>query len=218
MSYSELGERKLNEIKKVILKKKLMLNFLVDSYSVWDKAYRWGLITVATLTPLVNFVNVTVYEIANSSVWSIVISGLAAGMIKLKDYIIFDKIRDISKEQTIRYKQLYDRITNEMLKPAERRQLEDEFIYWLSRELASIEMNDPEMSNSDKNNFRAYCVAQNIPYDEDLTELRRLSDVQQSEDRPCPVEAQPNTPRPNVSNFDSQQDTKWVMERFTQSV
>ena len=165
---------KIKEIKKTILKKKIMLNFIIDSYAWWDRAYRWGHITVATLSPFFGVITIAAEDSSTMKVITIIVSAVAAGMLKFKEYIKFGELRDTAKQQTVKYSQLFERIEREMIKPDIKKQSEDEFIYWINREFSQVELSDPELSYSDKQKFLALCKLQNIPYDEDLDALQIL--------------------------------------------
>jgi hypothetical protein len=165
---------KIRELKISILKKKIMLEFLVSSYSKWDKLYRWSLMGVALLSPFAMLAETFIIENESTKTINIIIGCLVAGLIKLKDYIVFDKIRDSSKVQTVKYSHLYERIERELLKPVEKRQSADEFIYWITREFSSLDLNDPELTFSDKKQFEELCRKNGIPIDEDMQQLVSL--------------------------------------------
>lgn len=180
---SDVGQQTIRRIKKDILKRKIMLNFIIDSYSWWDRAYRWTHICVATLTPLTSLISITVNESSNRlKATSLVLSCVVAGMVKLKEYIKFSEIRDVAKSQTIKYSQLYERIERESLKPNANRQPEDQFIYWINREFMNINLIDPELSPSEKTKFLALCRRNNITYNDDVELLHSLMEVKVNEE------------------------------------
>jgi len=177
--WSNTTQIKIREIKKAILKKKLMLSFIIDSYAWWDRTYRWGHISIAVLSPIFNLITVAADSSGSLKILTIIISALVAGMVKFKDYIKFGELRDMAKQQTIKYSQLYERIERELIKPNNKKQSEDEFIYWINREYSQIELLDPELNYSDKKKFIKLCKMKNIPIDEDLETLQSL--LQQSD-------------------------------------
>jgi hypothetical protein len=63
----------------------------------------------------------------------VILSTIVAGMIKLKDYLKFDKLKDQAKQQTVKYQQLYQRIEKEMRKQLDTRQNGEEFISWVNQ-------------------------------------------------------------------------------------
>jgi len=168
------GLQSIRRIKKDILKRKIMLNFIIDNYSWWDRAYRWSQLSVATLAPLTGLINIAMETSDTMKGVSLALSCVIAGMVKLKEYIKFSEIRDIAKSQTVKYSQLYERIERESIKPDSKKQPEDEFIYWINREFTHIELIDPELSPSEKAKFLAVCKLQGIVYDDDLDLLQEL--------------------------------------------
>jgi len=98
-------------------------------------------------------------------------------MIKVKDFLKHGKIKDIGKRQIIKYRYLYEKIECEMIKDPNDRQNDDEFIYWISREYNHIEMNDPEITYKDKKKFHRECKIKNIPYDDDISLLKKINSI-----------------------------------------
>lgn len=165
----------INNIKRTILMKKIMLNFIIDNYSRYDKLFRYCHISIAALTPTIATINklVSTNEDQANTV-TLILSSLVAAMIKIKDYLKFDKIKETAKQQTIKYEQLYQRIEREMLKSIDRRQSEEDFIYWINREFNNIEISDPDISQSLKNKYIKFCKDNNIPFDNDIDSLQIL--------------------------------------------
>jgi hypothetical protein len=187
--WSDAGAQKIKNIKISVLKKKIMMSFLIDNYSFQDKVFRWTHTFLAVTTPILTTIQTLIYdrdrETSNTpGVAAVVLGFVAAGMLKLKEYVKYDKIRDSAKEQTVKYQQLYERIENEALKSDDKRQIESDFMYWLGREFQHIEVNDPELSASEKKKFIQLCRERNIPYDEDLELLNTLSHEKSSTTAP----------------------------------
>lgn len=183
--WSDTSVNKINNIKKSILRKRIMLTIIIDSYSTKDKFYRYLHIILAVVTPILAIIDDSLRckETASSetpSIITIILSTVVAGMVKLKDYLDFDKIRDVSKTQSVKYGQLYDRIESEMVKPANKKQSEDDFIYWIVREYNNIELDDPDLKQSDKEKFIAVCKEKGIPFDEDFYKLQDLTNIPSS--------------------------------------
>lgn len=172
--WSSDGKKVIRELKTEILKKKIMLNLLVERYEWWDRTYRWAHITVATFAPLIGLYESFVSTLNWGREFTIIIGCLVAGMLKMKEYVVFDKIHDVANQQTVKYTQLFERIEKEKRKPPDRKQKEEEFIYWINREFSHIEMNDPEMSHRDKIKFQKLCEDNGIPYDEDMDAIQEL--------------------------------------------
>ena len=172
MSWSVSAISAINDIKKNILKKKVLLNIIIESYSWYDKAVKYVHMFLAVATPVVIYVDqITASD--QSSTAAIVVSAVVAGMIKLKEYLKFTKTKDQAKQQTVKYQQLFQRIEREMRKN-DGKQNEEDFISWVNRELSIIEIDDPDVPQSLKKIFIATCQEKGIPYDEDLEALSEL--------------------------------------------
>lgn len=165
----------INEIKKAILRKKIILSIIIDSYSKYDKIYRYVHLFLALTAPVIAFINQLVSGSAEQvKTTTLIISAIVAGMIKIKDYLKFDKTKENAKQQTIKYGQLFQRIDREIRKPDDKRQNIEDFIYWINREFTNLEISDPELPNSLKDAYIALCKEKNIPYDEDIAVLTNL--------------------------------------------
>ena len=165
----------INEIKKAILRKKIILSIIIDSYSKYDKIYRYVHLFLALTAPIIAFINQLVSGSAEQvKTTTLIISSIVAGMIKIKDYLKFDKTKENAKQQTIKYGQLFQRIDREIRKPDDKRQNTEDFIYWINREFTNLEISDPELPNSLKDAYVALCKEKNIPYDEDIAILTNL--------------------------------------------
>lgn len=174
---------KLIDIKKSILKKKIMMGFIIENNSTWDKVFRWSHNILAVSTPILIAVQNNLYgnnspesssTEQSSGTTAMIMSIVVAAMLKLKEYVTYDKIRDSAKEQSVKYQQLYEGIESEMRKPDGKRQLENDFIYWVSREFQHIDISDPELSNTERKKFIKLCKDKGMPYDEDLDALSKL--------------------------------------------
>jgi hypothetical protein len=69
---------------------------------------------------------------------TLILSVVVVCMLKLRNHLRYGKIRDIAKDQTVKYKMLYDHIDNELNKPLSKRQSIDDFLYWIVREHNNI--------------------------------------------------------------------------------
>lgn len=168
----------INDVKKSILKKKVLLNIIIESYSWYDRIFRYIHIGFALTAPSISFIDQLVTgNVEATSTATLVIGSVVAGMIKLKDYLKFDKLKDQAKHQTVKYHQLYQRIEKEMRKPHTTKEAEEEFISWINRELVIIESDDPDIPQSLKQKYIELCKAKGIPYDEDLDELTKLFNI-----------------------------------------
>ena len=165
----------LNNIKKSILKKKILFNFMIDNYSRYDKIFKYFHIGIAVSIPVLSMINKIIEASTDStSTATLIFGSIVAAMIKLKDYLKFDKIKDTAKQQTIKYEQLYQRIEREMIKPIDKRQSEEEFIYWVNREFNNIEVLDPDISRTIKEKYVQFCKDNKVPFDNDMDLLKEL--------------------------------------------
>ena len=202
MEWSQPGYKCISNIKKSILKKKIKLSFIINNYSLKDKVFKYIHIILAIATPVCALVE----ELTNSVQGStLILSLLVASMIKLRSHLKYSKIHSIAKEQTIKYKQLYDRIESELIKPIAKRQTEDDFIYWIVREHNNIEAADPELTSSDIIAFKKICIEKKIPYDEDLQILQIM--INDSSTVSLSV-------RKESDNMNVNEDLAWVMSRL----
>ena len=169
-----------------------MMSFIIDNYSLWDKVYRWTHNILAITTPILTAIQAiynsqyctqdSTSQVSSgesstsqgSGTTAVVLGFIVAGMLKLKDYVTYDKVRDVAKEQTVKFQQLYEHIEMEMLKPENKRQSESEFIYWASREYQHIDITTPELSNNERKKFLQLCKDRGLPYNEDIEELNKL--------------------------------------------
>jgi hypothetical protein len=192
----------INNCKKSILKKKIKLSFIINNYSFKDKLFKYVHIILAVATPVFALIEEVSEQVQGST---LVLSLLVASMIKLRSHLRYSKMHSVAKEQTVKYKQLYDRIEGELIKPINKRQAEEDFIYWISREYNNIEMADPELSSADREAFKKLCIEKKIPYDEDIQILHVLIGDQSS----ISISTRKDSENINVS-----EDLKWVMSRL----
>jgi hypothetical protein len=163
-----------NDLKIKILKKKILGNFIIESYANIDRLYRYVHMGFAISAPLISLIDFAVTGEGNATFSaSLILSAVVAGMVKIKDHMKFDKIRDIAKHQNLRYEKLYKHIETESIK---QQTPEREFIYWINRAYIDIEQMDPELPTKDKAKFLKFLADNNIKWDFDTD---KLSDLQQ---------------------------------------
>ena len=148
-----------------------MLNFIIESFSFRDKLYRYLHISISLLTIIFSVISDSIKSDATDKI-TIVFSIIVAIMIKIKDYITYDQVRDSAKVQTVKYTQLYERIDREIDK--DDKQAESEFIYWINREFQHIETMDPELSYSDQKKFIQFCKSRKIHWNDDINTIDQL--------------------------------------------
>ena len=163
-----------NDLKIKILKKKILGNFIIESYANIDRLYRYVHMGFAISAPLISLIDFAVTGEGNATFSaSLILSAVVAGMVKIKDHMKFDKIRDIAKHQNLRYEKLYKHIETESIK---QQTPEREFIYWINRAYIDIEQMDTELPTKDKPKFLKFLADNNIKWDFDTD---KLSDLQQ---------------------------------------
>jgi hypothetical protein len=167
-------QRKVKDIKRIILKKKILFNYLVDHYAFWARVYKYILNTFAICSILIGVIT----EIMNyqGSIIFIAINTITAALIKIREYLDFDKIKEVGKVQAIKYAQLYSKFEQGISQYRGSTHI-NEFLYWVSRELGIIEMGDPEINSKIRQNFIKICEKYGIKCeDDDLLMLKSLAD------------------------------------------
>ena len=149
-----------------------MMNILITNYSWYDKFLNYVHMTVAVITPLLAFISQLGIGADTINTVILITSGIVPGMIKIKDHLKYDKIKDQAKQQSAKYQQLYQHIDREMAKTVQ--QNTSEFVSWVNREFSIIETDDPELNSKLRAKYIQMCKEKNIPYDDDLQELTEL--------------------------------------------
>lgn len=189
-----------NDLKIKILKKKILGNFIIESYANIDRLYRYVHMGFAISAPLISLIDFAVTGEGNATFSaSLILSAVVAGMVKIKDHMKFDKIRDIAKHQNLRYEKLYKHIETESIK---QQTPEREFIYWINRAYIDIEQMDTELPTKDKPKFLKFLADNNIKWDFDTD---KLSDLQQMHNIQNTVPNQPLSQTALNSTFESNQ-------------
>jgi hypothetical protein len=161
-------------IMKKILKKKILMDFLIRKYSKWRMVFKYLKYSVAIISPLISTVNGTIDRVQVVEIISIVMTYTILFITGLEEIIGYDSKIEISKTQLTRYDSLLGRIERETNASGEKKQNIDDFNYWISRELAVIENTDPVLTYDDQVGFDAFCKKFNIPNDETLDMLKEL--------------------------------------------
>jgi len=196
--WSDETKNKIDSMKKLILKKKIILGFMIERYSKFDMGLnliQWSFVLIVPILSLISEI-----QVVNFSKFILIISTLTAAIIKLKNHLNFDKIVGDCKDQCIKYERLYQQIDSEILKPDIKKQSEDEYIYWLTKDLNIIELGDPDISYIDKQKFIKKCKDANIPYEDDMTNL-----INMYSDKKFKQE---------IKNYNNKADTNWAINRL----
>ena len=201
-----------NDLKIKILKKKILSNFIIESYARIDRIYRYVHMGLAITAPLITLLDFAATGDVNATFsTSLVLSAVVAGMVKIKDHMKFDKIRDIAKHQNLRYERLYKHIETESIK---QQVPSREFIYWINRAYNDIEQMDPELPTKDKAKFLKFLADNNIKWDFDTDKLTDLQQMQNHIDllsQPQPPQAMTlSTP----DTYNTTEDIKIAMDRL----
>ena len=155
---------KIRELKKMILKKKILFSYLVDYYAFWSRVYRYVLNTFAICSIIVGIIaEIIDYQ---SSIVLILLNTITAALIKIREYLDFDKIKEVGKVQAIKYAQLYNKFEQGIAQTKGTSRL-NEFLYWASREMGIIEIGDPDVSSKIKQRFVKVCEKYGIKCDDD---------------------------------------------------
>jgi hypothetical protein len=167
----------LQNISKLIIKKKILLNFVITNYTWKDKVFNWVHIILAIVAPILSLSQEKNCN-DTQSFSSVVISFIVASLIKIKDYVKYDKIRDTAKKQNILYKELYDKIEFKILSLKKSHDNSEEeilaFFKEVKKEYSTIEKSDPDIKDSDKEKYIIECKKLGIEYIDDIDILKRL--------------------------------------------
>jgi len=196
--WSNDAKTKIDNIKKIILKKKIILGIMIERYSKFDMGLnmiQWSFVLIVPILSLISEV-----QVINFSKFILIISTLTAAIIKLKNHLNFDKIVNDCKDQCIKYERLFQHIDSEILKPEAKRQSEEEYIYWVTKDLNIIELSDPDISYIDKQKFIKKCKDANIPYEDEMSIL-----VNMYSDKKFKQE---------IKNYNNKADTDWAINRL----
>lgn len=203
-----------NDLKIKILKKKIMVNFIIEAYANIDRIYRYVHIGFAITAPLITLIDYAVTGDVNATFsTSLVLSAVVAGMVKIKDRMKFDKIRDMAKHQNLRYERLYKHIEIESCK---QQVPEPQFIYWMNRAYIDIEQMDPELPTKDKAKFLKFLSDNKIQWDSDID---KLADLQRCQSNNITTNNTTTTYQPthdynSITSYDTNEDIKIAMDRL----
>jgi hypothetical protein len=176
MDWSKHTYLLLKDIKKNILKKKIILSFMVESYALYDKFFRYTHMILAFTIPMISLMDQVInHDVEKTTNVTLVMSSVVAGMIKFKDYLKFDKIKELSKQQTIKYEHLYKKIERESGKL--NKMNEEEFINLINSELTNLDISDPDIPRNIKKKIEALCKSRNVLFEDDIDTLKNLTDV-----------------------------------------
>jgi hypothetical protein len=172
MITSEPIDPRIKRVKVFILRRKIMLNFLVSLYRKWDRVFKIFQLLAAAAAPCVGLYEKSAKNSGSegAGIASAVLGFIVTLTVALRKFIVFDELQNTAKEQTIRYSQLLARIDLESAGSKDPERLLEDVL----REYGSIRVNDPVLSADDRESFQKYCIENGIPPDEDLEQIREL--------------------------------------------
>jgi hypothetical protein len=173
MITEDVIDPRIKKIKIFILRRKIMLNFLVSLYRKWDRIFKVFQLLAAVAAPSVGLYEQSAGGTGEKTmgVASAVLGFIVTLTVALRKFIVFDELQNTAKEQTIRYSQLLARID---LEGAREESNMDRLLVDILREYSSIRINDPVLSADDREAFQKYCIENRIPPDEDIEQIREL--------------------------------------------
>jgi hypothetical protein len=164
---------KLADIKAFILEKKILLNMINEEYNLYDSIIKVIHLIVAMIQPVISLIDLLLGQCTDGLV--AVVFGIGVVIImKLREIFNYKKLQEQSKEQSVKYRQLFNMITEEEDKAEYRRQPKDIFVYWIVREYNNIQLNDPEIPKRTNQKFNKLCKEHNITWNADINILEKL--------------------------------------------
>lgn len=171
------AKTKIRSIQLKILKKKVMLNMLITRYSRKDRIFRWMHKIVAMLAGIFEFIHYLLDATGYTGVITLVATVMYNVFLYVRDYITYGQTRDLAKEQNVKYQELYDEIESELMKPFSKKQVENDFINWITRIYDNINASDPELSQTEQVLFDKYCKEHGIMINEDINEYEKIKQL-----------------------------------------
>lgn len=211
MTWSEESITRIKYTQILILQHKLLMNFIIDRYNTKFKRFNIIKKIIAYSIPMLLTAKEFLENSNGISFVTVTLGYLVAGLVKASDYIKYDRTRDIAREQTTKYTDLYNKIDRELSKSESKKQDDIHFITWIERELAHIELDNPEIKHKEKEQFIQLCKAKGITYKDDIEKLRTIVvDSPRSPDMVCNKQLFKKT----VREYNEEKDISWIKERL----
>ena len=190
-----------------------------EEYNLYDRIIKVIHLIIAMIHPIVSLVDLLLGHCTDGLVT--VVFGIGVVIImKLREIFNYKKLQEQSKEQSVKYRQLYNMITEEEDKAEHRRQPKDIFVYWIVREYNNIQINDPDVPKRTNQKFNKLCKENNITWNADINILEKLlhditSPIQSPRQSPIqnPIQSprRINTPYPQPNTPATQSNTPYPL-------
>lgn len=211
MSWSEESITRIKYTQVLILQHKLLMNYIIDIYNTKYKRFNFVKKVIAYSIPMLLTTKEFLENSNGISFVTVTLGYLVAGLVKAGDYIKYDRTRDIAREQTTKYTELYNKIDRELSKSDAKKQDEGHFIIWIERELTHIELDNPEIKHKEKEQFIELCKAKGIAYKDDIEKLKSIViDSPRSPD----MMSNKKLFRKTVQEYNEEKDISWIRERL----
>jgi hypothetical protein len=164
-----------DEVKRLkisILRQQIKLGFAYTSYSLSDKVYKNFHICAAAIVSILIIVAQSIDANRISGFFSILLSAIVTFLIKLRDYLRYDQIKDLSKQQIVKYRDLYNRIEDTL--PHITPDKLSEYVQAIRSEFNRISLDDPEFSASINEKYIVYCKQNEIESDDSIATIKKL--------------------------------------------
>ena len=198
---------KLTDIKAFILERKILLNMMNDEYILYDSIVKIIHLIVSMIHPLVSLIDLLLGHCTDGLV-TIVFGVSVIIIMKLREIFNYKKLQEQTKDQSVKYRQLYNRIKEEEDKIEIRRQPEDIFVYWIVREYNNIQLNDPDIPVKTNKKFIKLCKEHNIKWNTDINILEKLLN-----DFNSPIQSPIQSPRNRDVILNTQNEIKNINPR-----
>ena len=192
---------KLKDIKAFILERKILLNILNEEYIKYSNLARILHVIFVLIPPVVSLVDLLLGE-CNDGLVTVVFGVSIVIIMKLREIFNYKRLQEQTKEQSVKYRQLYNRIKEEEDKVQEKRQNDETFIYWIVREYNNIQLNDPDIPMRINEKFIILCKEHNIEWNSDINILEKLLNDFSSPLVQSPIQSPIQSPRRRIEELD----------------
>ncbi len=233
MDWSADANEKIRGIQLKILKRKIMLNMLINRYSLKSKLFRWCQKIIASLAVFLGFLQYVFQQLEIGGTIAFGATIVYNILLHIRDYVTYDRTRDVAKEQNVKYQELYEEIDNECIKNPDQKQREHDFINWINRSYEAIYASDPDLTQTEQLMFEELCKKHNIVVDDDLNEYNKIKVIIEQRHSPRSLtNATVNTETVNnttvnttinktqlkrkdaINSLNTSEDIKWIEERL----
>jgi hypothetical protein len=203
---------KLKDIKAFILERKILLNILNEEYIKYSNLARILHVIFVLIPPVVSLVDLLLGE-CNDGLVTVVFGVSIVIIMKLREIFNYKRLQEQTKEQSVKYRQLYNRIKEEEDKVQEKRQNDETFIYWIVREYNNIQLNDPDIPMRINEKFIILCKEHNIEWNSDINILEKLLNDFSSPLVQSPIQSPIQSPRRRIEELDKHELDKHELDK-----